>query len=66
MRHETVWLDRTIDRNSIKTGRVVREATAAVRNEKYRINLTPLLLFASLLCSFFFYLFYYSAEATDP
>ena len=30
MRHETVWLDRTIHCDSIKTRRVVREAAAAV------------------------------------
>ena len=48
MRHETVWVDRTIDSNSIKIARVVREATVAVMIEKYRINLTFLLLFASL------------------
>ena len=35
-----------IDRNSIKTGRVEREVTAAVMIEKYRINLTFLLIFA--------------------
>jgi hypothetical protein len=34
---------------------MVREATAAVVIKKYRINLTFLLVFASLLCSFFFY-----------
>ena len=48
MRHENVWLDRTIHRTSIKTERVVREAAAAVMTEKYRINLTFFLLFASL------------------
>ena len=30
MRHETVWLDHTIDRNSIKTGGLVRVAAAIV------------------------------------
>ena len=57
MRHETVRLDRTIDCSSIKTGRMVREAVAAVIIEKYRSNLNFLLVFffASLLCSFFFF-----------
>ena len=52
MRHETVWLDRTIDRNFIKTGRLVRETTAAVMIEKYHIKLTFLLFFASFCFSF--------------
>ena len=52
MRHETVWLDRTIHCDSIKTRRVVREATATVMIEKYRINLTFFLLFALLLTFF--------------
>ena len=57
MRHKTVWLDHTIDCNSIKTGSVVRETAAAVMIDKYRINLTFLLLFASFLCSLFFFVF---------
>ena len=28
MRHETVWVDRTIDRNSIKTGRVGKSSSS--------------------------------------
>ena len=57
MRHETVWLDRTIHCDSIKIRRVVRETAAAVMIDKYRINLTFLLLFASFLCSLFFFVF---------
>ena len=59
MRHKTVWLDRTIDCNSIKPERVVREAAAAVvMIENYRINLSLFLLFASLLYSFPFSSFF--------
>ena len=65
MRHETAWLDRTIHCNSIKTGRVVREAAVAVMIEKYCINLTFLLLFALLPCSLFFpFYYYYTAAVT--
>ena len=52
MRHETVRVDHTLDRNSIKTDRMVREAAVVVMVEKYGINLTFLLLFASFLFSF--------------
>ena len=55
MRHETAWLDRKIVHTFIKTDWMVREASAADMIEKYRINLTFLLIFASLLCSFFFF-----------
>ena len=36
---------------------MVRETAAAVMIDKYRINLTFLLLFASFLCSLFFFVF---------
>ena len=62
MRHETVWLDCTIDRNSIETGRVVREVAAAVMIEKYRINLTFPLLFAPFLFSFFIFVLFCNSE----
>ena len=53
MRHETLWVDRTIDSTFIKTDRMVRrEAAVAVMVEKCGIKLTFLLLFASFLFSF--------------
>jgi len=38
---------------------MVREVTAVVIIEKCGINLTFLLLFASFLCSFFIFVFFY-------
>ena len=68
MRHETVWVDRTIDRIFIKTDRMVREVTAAVMIENYRIDLTFHLLFASFrfasLFSFFFLFYFVTASFT--
>ena len=46
----------------MKTGRVVREVAAAVMIEKYRINLTFLLLFAPFLFSFFIFALFCNSE----
>ena len=59
MRHETAWLDRKIDRTFIKTDRMVRGVIAVVMIEKYGINLTFHLLFASFLFSSFIFVSFY-------